>query len=46
MLDGFVVRRRPNTQGADVVDGHARIDRDAKTADAGVERQARTSRWR
>jgi hypothetical protein len=29
-----------------VVDGHARIDRDAKTADAGVERQARTSRWR
>lgn len=40
MLDGFMVGRGPNAKGADVVDRYARIDRDAKTADAGVERQA------
>jgi hypothetical protein len=38
VLDGFVVGRRSNPKGADVIDRHAGVDRDAKTADARIER--------
>jgi hypothetical protein len=38
VLDGFVVGGGPNPKGADVIDRHAGVDRDSKTADASVER--------
>jgi len=43
VLDGCVVARRSNAQHADVIYGHAHVDRDPKAANARVDRQARTS---
>ena len=44
MLDRFMVRRRPNPQGADVVNRHAHVDRDSKATDARIDCEARATR--